>query len=109
MFVKEKTEKKKATKKPHHSTKKHWDKEVSKFLTTTTILKSQIDHYKNNDLKHLKVNLFINQILSEIVESNLNTTEKEIEKLEIEVNRIQHYYENVEDQTDQKDIKALYQ
>ena len=102
-------EEKKATKKPHHSTKKHWDKEVSKFLTTTNILKTQIDHYKNNDLKHLKVNLFVNPFLSEIVESNLNTTEKEIEKLEIEVNRIQHYYENVEDQTDQKDIKALNQ
>jgi MoxR-like ATPase len=36
------------SKKPHHATKKHWDKEVSKYLTMTSNLKSQLDHYRKN-------------------------------------------------------------
>ena len=65
-------------------------------LTTTSNLKSQIDHFKSNDLKHIRVNLFVNQMFADIVEDNLFQIGKEIEKLELEVNRIQHYYENVE-------------
>ena len=103
----EKKGEKKATKKPHPAVKKEWDKKVKIVLTTTGNLKSQIENYKNSDLKHLRINLFVNSSLAEIVESNLNDTQKEIEKLEVEVNRIQHYYENVEDQTEQKEIKQL--
>jgi len=85
-----------ATKRPHPAVKKEWDKRVKVVLTTTSNLKSQIDHFKRNDLKHIRVNLFVNQIYADIVEENLFQIGKEIEKLELEVNRIQHYYENVE-------------
>jgi len=85
-----------ATKRPHPAVKKEWDKRVKVALTTTSNLKSQIDHFKRNDLKHIRVNLFVNQIYADIVEENLFQIGKEIEKLELEVNRIQHYYENVE-------------
>lgn len=102
-----KTDKKKATKKPHSAVKKEWDKKVKIVLTTTGNLKSQVERYRSNDLKHLRVNLFVNSELADVVESNLNETQKEIEKLEVEVNKIQHYYENVEDQTDNKEIKQL--
>jgi MoxR-like ATPase len=95
------------TKKPHHATKKHWDKEVSKFLTITSNLKSQIEHFRKEDLKHIRVNLFVNPSLAKIVEDNLNQTEKAIQKTELEIRQIQHYYENVEDQTSEKEIKQL--
>jgi MoxR-like ATPase len=85
-----------ATKRPHPAVKKEWDKRVKVVLTTTSNLKSQIDHFKSNDLKHIRVNLFVNQMYADIVEDNLFQIGKEIEKLELEVNRIQHYYENVE-------------
>jgi MoxR-like ATPase len=88
-----------ATKRPHHATKKHWDKEVSKFLTITSNLKSQLEHYRKNDLQHLSQNLFVDASLVEIVVTNLNDTQKEIEKIEVKVREIQHYYENVEDQS----------
>jgi MoxR-like ATPase len=94
------------TKKPHHATKKHWDKEVSKYLTITSNLKSQIDHYRKEDLKHIRVNLFVSPDFAEIVETNINDTLKAVEKLEVEIHRIQHYYENVEDQAP-KEIKQL--
>lgn len=101
-----KTDKKKATKKPHPSVKKDWDKRVAVVLTKTSNLKSQIDNYKQSDLKHIKVNLFVNPSYAEVVESNLHDLEREIEKLEIEANRIKHYYENVEDQTEDKRSKS---
>jgi len=85
-----------ATKRPHPAVKKEWDKRVKVVLTTTSNLKSQIDHFKSNDLKHIRVNLFVNQMYADIVEDNLFQIGKEIEKLKLEVNRIQHYYENVE-------------
>lgn len=102
-----KTDKKKATKKPHPSVKKDWDKKVAVVLSKTSKLKSQIDNYKQSDLKHIRVNLFIDPRYAEVVETNLSDLEKEIEKLEIEVNRIKHYYENVEDQTKEREVKAL--
>jgi MoxR-like ATPase len=97
----------KTTKKAHHATQKYWDREISKYLTTTSNLKHQINHFRENDLKHLKVNLFVNSVFSEIVESNLNETAKSIEKLELEVNRIKDFYENIEDQTSQMILKEL--
>jgi len=105
---KEKYEENKSyTKKPHDAVKKQWEKEVAKYLTTKSNLKHQINHYRETDLKHIKVNLFVNPTLAEIVESNLISLEKEIDKIEIELKRIQHYYENVKDKTGKTEFKAL--
>lgn len=95
------------TKKPHDAVKKQWDKQVAAYITKTSNLKHQINHYRDTDLKHNKVNLFVNPKLSEIVESNLFSLEKEIDKIEIEVKQIQHFYENVEDQTSFRSVKSL--
>jgi archaellum component FlaC len=46
-------------------------------------------------MMHLRVNLFVNPIHAKIIEINLQDIEREIEKLEVEVNRIKHYYENI--------------
>ena len=40
--------------------------------------------------------LFVNSRYAEDVETNLNDLEREIGKLEVEINRIQYYYENIE-------------
>jgi MoxR-like ATPase len=95
------------TRKPRPRQKIDWDKRIKVLLTKFSNLKSQIDHYRKNDLQHLSVNLFVNPNLAEIVETNLNDTQKEIEKLEIEANSIQHYYENIEDQSTPQEIKQL--
>ncbi|OAV69573.1 ATPase ravA [Bacteroidales bacterium Barb6] len=95
------------SKKPHGSVLKEWEKQVAKILTKTGNLRSQIDHYKSEDLKHIRFNLFVDKNLAEIVENNLNDLEKEIGTLEMEVNSIKNYYEKVEDQTDSKEIKSL--
>jgi MoxR-like ATPase len=95
------------TRKPTTSLKTYWDKRIKVLLTKFSNLKSQIEGYRSNDLKHVRVNLFVNPALAEIVETNLNDTQKEIEKLEVEANRIQYYYENIEDQSKPQEIKQL--
>jgi len=63
--------------------------------TSTNSFKSLIDEYRNNDMIHLRVNLFVDPMHAKIIETNLQDIEREIEKLEVEVNRIKHYYENI--------------
>lgn len=95
------------TRKPHYATQKHWDSVVSKYLTIISNLKHQVNHYRETDLKHLRVNLFVNPSLAELVEKNLVSLEKDINKVEIEVKQIQHYYENVEDQTSIEELNTI--
>ncbi|MEN9613648.1 MAG: hypothetical protein RLZZ628_4462 [Bacteroidota bacterium] len=85
-------DKRQITKKPHAATEKHWDKCVEKILNTTKKLKMQLDDYQNNDLKQLRVNLFVNPALANIVETHVTSTRTEIEKLEVEVKGIQRNY-----------------
>jgi MoxR-like ATPase len=89
----------KATRKPHPSTKKHFDERIAKIKEQVVALHMEIENYRTNDLKHLRVNLFVNPSLAEIVESNLSTLEKELQKFDIEANRIKTYYETVADQS----------
>jgi hypothetical protein len=95
------------TRKPRPRQKVDWDKRIKVLLTKFSNLKSQIEHFKKNDLQHLSVNLFVNPNLAEIVETNLNDTKKEIDKLEIETNSIQDYFENIEDQSTLQEIKQI--
>lgn len=85
------------TQKPHPSTKKHWDSEVLKFLESSAKLFSQIEKYKENDLAHLRFNIFVKSELAEIVEINIRETYKEIEKFEVDIREIKHYYDNLID------------
>ena len=95
-----------ATRKPNPKLQKIWDTQVAKILTSTAILKEQIAHFRNADLANLRVNLFVQPHLANIVESNLNETQKQVEKLELDVKDVQNHYEKIEDQTS-KDTKQL--
>ncbi len=95
------------TRKPTNKLKTDWDKRIKVLLTKLSNLKSQVDHFRKNDLQHLRVNLFVNPALADIVEANLTFTDNEINQLEIETKRVQHYYENIEDQSQAKEIKQL--
>ncbi len=94
-----KDDKKKASKKPHHSTKKRWDNIVLNFTSMTEKLKEQIEQYRSKDLKHIRENMFVNSTLAEVVESHLSESQKRIVKLELDVAGIKHHYETVEDET----------
>jgi MoxR-like ATPase len=90
-------DKRQITKKPHKTTEKHWDNAVNDLFIDTNLLKEQLNNYRNNDLKHLRVNLFVAPVLADIVSTHVYHTQKEIEKLDIELKQIQHNYKSLED------------
>jgi hypothetical protein len=62
-------------------------------------MKKKLEKFRLKDLDHLRVNLFVDPAYASIVETSWNNARIEIEKLEVEANRIQHFWENIEDQT----------
>lgn len=86
-----------STKRPHPAVKKEWDERIVAIHKQTKVLKSRIAAYKRKDLKHLRTNLFVNQVLADLVESNLENTLIAIEKMEVAANAVKYYYENIED------------
>ncbi len=94
------------TKKPHHAVAKSWDKKIAIVLTQTSNRKSQIQHFRDTDLKHVRTNLFVDKEYAPVVESHLDNILKNIEMLEIEVNQIKDYYQNIEAEK-QLDIKKI--
>jgi MoxR-like ATPase len=91
-------DKRQITKKPHAATEKHWDERVETILSVTKGLKIQLENYQNNDLKHLRTNLFVNPAFAILVETHVTATRTEIEKLEIEVKAIQRNYKSLKNE-----------
>lgn len=94
--------------KPHKKVEEHWDSIVKKILANTTLLKKQIEDYREKDLMYIRTNLFVSPALADIVEKHLIATNKTIEKLEVDIHGIQSSYKNIEDKeetiTDNSDL-----
>jgi MoxR-like ATPase len=86
------------TSKPHKKVEEDWDKKVSIFLELTNSYKDKLEDYRNKDLIHLRVNLFVNAVLANIVESHITEAKKEIEKIEVEIRRMQNDYKKLKDE-----------
>jgi MoxR-like ATPase len=91
-------EKRQTTKKPHPSVEKDWDEKVRNFLLETETMREKIKEHLNNDLKHLHSNLFVSSKLAKIVESHIEETQKEIEKIEVGIREIQNSYKKLKDE-----------
>lgn len=85
------------TKKPHKKVEQDWNNRVYQYLETTTNFRKQLEEYRNKDLKHLRINLFVNPELANVVEKHLTDTSKEIEKFELEIRKIQNDYQKLKD------------
>jgi hypothetical protein len=93
-----KGEKRQITKKPHKKVEEDWDTKVKTCLELTNDLKEKLEAYRNTDLKHLRINLFVKPELANIVESHITETRKEIEKIEVEIRKIQNDYKKFKDE-----------
>jgi len=91
-------EKRQETKKPHPSVEKDWDGRVDGFLEHTRDMRNQIEQYRNKDLDHLRTNFFVDPALANIVESHITATQKDIEKIELEIREIQNGYKKLKDE-----------
>lgn len=88
---------KQLSKKPHKAVEKDWDTRILEFLNITNESKININSYKENELKHIRTNLFVNPELATIVEKHISDTLKEVEKLEVEIKKIQNDYKKLKD------------
>jgi len=86
------------TKDPHDSIKKDWNGRVDGFLQHTSDMRNQIEQYRNKNLEHLRTNLFVDPSLANIVESHITTTQKEIDKIELEIREIQNGYKKLKNE-----------
>jgi hypothetical protein len=91
-------EKRQITKKPHQAVEENWDKKIDQYLNVTTQQRNELEQYRKKDLEHLRINIFINPVLANIVESHLTKTQKEIEKYEVEIRNIQNDYKKLKDE-----------
>lgn len=91
-------QKRQITKKPHKKVEEDWDGRVANYLEVTNNQKEEIEAYINRDLQLLRTNLFVNPELANFFDSHLTSTRKEIEKLEVEIRKIQNDYKNLKNE-----------
>ena len=73
-----------------------WNEQVEKMLDFTGKKKQELEEYRKKDFGHLRTNLFVDSGLAEIVESHINNSKREIEKIEIDIRKTQNDYKNME-------------
>lgn len=83
------------TKCPHQAILDNWDKVCAKIQGKLKLVREQIDNYCLRDLHHIRTNLFVSPSFAPYVEKSLDKLKKEIELLEVDVERIQHAYKNI--------------
>jgi MoxR-like ATPase len=91
-------DKRQNTKKPHPSVEKDWDERVTQYLQKTAEWLEQIEAYRNKDLEHLRTNIFVKPELANIVESHIDATKKDIEKIKVTIREIQNGYKKLKDE-----------
>jgi MoxR-like ATPase len=91
-------EKRQQTRKPNEYTEKAWDGRVSVYLENTENMKTQIEKYSSENLKHLRTNIFVSPELANIVESHITDTLNTIEKIKVEIKEIQNNYKKLKDE-----------
>jgi MoxR-like ATPase len=91
-------DKRQKTKKPHPSVEKDWDGRVTQYLQKPKEWLEQIEVCRNKDLEHLRTNVFVKPELADIVESHIDATKKDIEKIEVTIREIQNGYKKLKDE-----------
>jgi len=91
-------DKRQLTKKPNPKLEEIWDNQINDLLQHIVEMKNQIDQYRNKDLLHLRTNLFVRPEYANIVEAHITTTQKNIEKIGLEIKEIQNNYKKLKDE-----------
>ncbi|MDR0833444.1 MAG: AAA family ATPase [Candidatus Symbiothrix sp.] len=86
----------KGSKKPTTELKMEWNNKINALSNDIEELTEQIENYKNDDLKYLHCNLFVNPLLADIVESHIIDSQKQIDNIKIEIRQIQYNIEHIE-------------
>jgi len=82
-------------KKPHPIVEKYWQEHSETLSAYIQKQKAKIDTEEPEAMKHLKENIFVPPQLSHIVESNLQDTQKTLNTLALQVEKLVHYYQSL--------------
>jgi MoxR-like ATPase len=88
-------DKRQITRKPHKTTEKHWDDRIKTLLDATAEFKEKLTDFRAKQVENSGDNLFVKSSNSAIIEAQLMGNQGEIEKLEVDIKRVQHYYKNL--------------
>lgn len=80
---------------PTSMTKKTWDDKVKELNDSIQKQVNQVESHKKVQLAHLKTNLFVESHFAEIVETNLNGILRDLGVMQVEVEKIKNYYDNI--------------
>lgn len=84
------------TNKPNKRLIKVWNKVVENLVKQIQSEINSVEAYREKNHAGLKTNLFVNNILSDLVEHNLHATTQELQELQLEVEKIKDYYDTIE-------------
>ncbi|MCK9206980.1 MAG: AAA family ATPase [Salinivirgaceae bacterium] len=73
-----------------------FDKEVSDIKNEIEKQIQTINKHREEKLDHLRTNLFVDKLLSSIVEENIHNSVQELQNLRIEVEKIKSFYDGLE-------------
>jgi MoxR-like ATPase len=82
-------------KKPHSLVLRFWNERIENLKS---YIREQLSRFENDlpqEIHHLKTNLFVEAQLAEIVEANLKETKLALEKTELQLDKIRHFYESI--------------
>ncbi len=84
-------------KKPHPLLKDYWDKQVLHLQQYINEAQKKVEEESPSELKLLHTNYFVPASLTEVVEANLKDSQKTLQQLSLQVEKLKHYYEYVGD------------
>ncbi len=90
-----KTDKKKEIQKPNKRLKKIWDDDSEKIIQSIQSQIEDVENYRQTHLNQLHTNLFVDSSLAYLVESNLHERIQNLQQMQIEVEKIKHYYDSL--------------
>jgi MoxR-like ATPase len=90
------SEKELKTRRPNKRLISAFDKDVLEIKNDIEKQIQIINKHREEKLEHLQTNLFVDKLLSSIVEENLHNSVQELQNLRIEVEKIKSFYDGLE-------------
>ncbi len=83
------------TKKPNQRLIQEWNKVANIIKSNIETEIKKAENYRNTQLKSLQINLFVDKRLSRFVEGNIVNAISDLKQLDLQVEKIKHYYETI--------------
>ncbi|MDR2632691.1 MAG: AAA family ATPase [Treponema sp.] len=91
-------DKRRISRKPAPAQERAWDTRIQGLLDYTAGMKSRLAQQEKQERPHLRTHLFVPPAWASLIESHIERTYKELDKLAVEIREIQHAYKTLTDE-----------